>query len=155
MHQSFVTTASLQPLSRTGYQWPGKCVVFLLLHCLHNAEGMKGFDRPRQTRQCRIITDCGGELSWFCQLAVPTVWWLLLGTAVTKSLSSTFLWDGAWSQMTSALRRKKNAHQSFVTTPQPGKCAVSTGPYQRTTARKSKSPPFPGSVGRSYELLVY
>ena len=46
---------------------------------------------------------------------------------------------------------KKYAHQPFVTTPQPGKCAVSTGSYQGPAARKSKSPPFPGSVGRSYE----
>ena len=51
----------------------------LLLRCLHNAEEMKVFDRPRQTLLCSIITDCGGELSWFCQLAAPTVWWLLWG----------------------------------------------------------------------------
>ena len=31
------------------------------------------FDKHRQTWQCSIITDCGGELSCFCQLAVPTV----------------------------------------------------------------------------------
>ena len=85
---------------------------------------MYGFDRPRQTWQCSIITDCWKELSWFCQLAVPTVWWLLWGTADTKSLSSTFLWAGAWSQMTSAQRRKTNSHQLFITTPQPGKCVV-------------------------------
>ena len=24
------------------------------------------FDRHRQPWQCSIITDCGGELSWFC-----------------------------------------------------------------------------------------
>ena len=29
------------------------------------------FDRLRQPRQCSIVTDCGGELAWFCQLAVP------------------------------------------------------------------------------------
>ena len=56
----------------------------------------------RQTWQCSIIADCGDKLSWFCQLAVPTVWWLLWGTLDTKSKSSTFLWAGAWSQMTSA-----------------------------------------------------
>ena len=50
------------------------------------------FDRHRQPWQCSIITDCGGELSLFCQLAVPTVWWLLWGTAETKSKSSTFHW---------------------------------------------------------------
>ena len=43
------------------------------------------------------------------------------------------------------------AHQSFVTTPQPVKCAVSTVSYQGPAARKSKSLPLPGSVGRSYE----
>ena len=32
----------------------------------------------------------GVELSWFCQLAVPTVWWLLWETAETKSKSSIF-----------------------------------------------------------------
>ena len=26
------------------------------------------FDRHRQPWQCSIITDCGGKLSWFCQL---------------------------------------------------------------------------------------
>ena len=33
------------------------------------------FVRHRQPWQCSIhvITDCGGELSCFCQLAVPTV----------------------------------------------------------------------------------
>ena len=36
------------------------------------------------------ITYCGGELSWFCQLAVPTVWWLLCGTLDTKSKSLIF-----------------------------------------------------------------
>ena len=47
---------------------------------------------------------------------------------------------------------KNYAHQSFVTTPQAGKCAVSTGSYKGTgsyqapAARKSKSPSFPGSV---------
>ena len=46
---------------------------------------------------------------------------------------------------------EKYAHQPFVTTPQPGKCAVSTGSYKGPAARKSKSPPFPGSVGRSYD----
>ena len=40
-------------------------------------------------------------------------------------------------------------HQSFVATHKPGKCAVSTRSYQRPLARKSKPPPFPGSVGRS------
>ena len=45
------------------------------------------FDRHRQTWQCSKITDCGGE-------AVPTVWWLLSGTADTKSKSSTFPWAG-------------------------------------------------------------
>ena len=29
------------------------------------------FNRDRQTWQCSIITDCEGELTWFCQLAVP------------------------------------------------------------------------------------
>ena len=52
------------------------------------------FDRHRQTWQCSIITDFWGELSWFCQLAVPTVWWLLWGTADTKSKSLTFPWAG-------------------------------------------------------------
>ena len=52
------------------------------------------FDRHRQPLQCSIITDCGGELSWFCQLAVSTVWWLLWGMADTKSKSSTFRWAG-------------------------------------------------------------
>ena len=51
------------------------------------------FDRHRQPWQCSILTDCGGELSWFCQLAVPTVWWLLWGTADTKS-NSPELGDG-------------------------------------------------------------
>ena len=50
------------------------------------------FDRYRHPWQCSIIADCGSELSWFCQLAVPTVWLLLLGTADTKSKSSTFPW---------------------------------------------------------------
>ena len=49
------------------------------------------------------------------------------------------------------IKAKKYAHQPFVTTHQPGKCAVSTGSYKGPAARKSKSPPFPGSVGRSYE----
>ena len=35
------------------------------------------------------------------------MWWLLWGFADTKSLSSTFLWAGAWSQMTSAIKAKK------------------------------------------------
>ena len=39
----------------------------------------------------------------------------------------------------------KYAHQPFVTTPQPGICAVGTGSYQGPAARKSKSPPSPGS----------
>ena len=43
------------------------------------------FGRHMQPWQCSIITDCGGKLSWFCQLAVPTMWWLLRGTADTKS----------------------------------------------------------------------
>ena len=34
------------------------------------------------------------------------MWWLLWGTADTKSLSSTFLWAGAWSQMTIAYSEK-------------------------------------------------
>ena len=42
------------------------------------------FDRHR--KQGSIITDFGGELSWFCQLAVPTVWWLLWGTKGTEVL---------------------------------------------------------------------
>ena len=42
------------------------------------------FDRHRQPRQCSTITDCGEELSWFCQLAVLTVWLLQWGTADTK-----------------------------------------------------------------------
>ena len=50
---------------------------------------------------------------------------------------------------------RKYTHQSFVATPKPGKCTVSTGLYQGPVARKSKPPPFPGSVGRRYELLVY
>ena len=67
------------------------------------------FDRHRQAWQCSIITDCVGELSWFCQLAFPTVWWLQWGTADTKSKSLTFPWSGGgrggegggqWSQMT-------------------------------------------------------
>ena len=52
------------------------------------------FGRHRQPRQCSIITDFGGELSWFCQLAVPIVPWLLWGTADTKSMPSTFPWAG-------------------------------------------------------------
>ena len=65
------------------------------------------FDRHRQPWQCSIIIDCGGELSWFCQLAVHTVWWLLRGTADTKSKSSTFPWaeergGWQWSQMAGA-----------------------------------------------------
>ena len=52
------------------------------------------FDRQRQPWQCSIITDCGEKLSWFCQLAAPTVCWLLWGTAETKSKSSTFPWAG-------------------------------------------------------------
>ena len=58
-----------------------------------------------------------------------------------------------WCVVTNDLHNgeKKYAHQPFVTTPQPGKCTVSTGSYQGPAARKSKSPPFPGSVGRSYE----
>ena len=52
------------------------------------------FDRHSQPWQCSVITDCGRELSWFCQLAVPTVWWLLCGTADTKSKSSIFPWAG-------------------------------------------------------------
>ena len=35
------------------------------------------------------------------------MWWLLWGTADTKSLSSTFLWAGAWSQMTNCIKAKK------------------------------------------------
>ena len=50
------------------------------------------FDRHRQPWQCSIMIDCEGELSWFCQLAVPIVWWLLWGTADTKTMSSTFSW---------------------------------------------------------------
>ena len=46
---------------------------------------------------------------------------------------------------------RKYAHKSFVATPKPGKWTVSTGSYQEPVARKSKSPPFLGSVGRSYE----
>ena len=86
-----------------------------------------------------------------CQLAVPTVWWLLWGTADTKSLSSTFLWAGAWSQMTNCIKAKKICAPAICNHAQPGKCAVSTGSYQGPVARKSKSPPFPGSMGRSYE----
>ena len=53
-------------------------------------------NRYSQPWQCSIITDCREELSWFCQLyvAVPTVWWLLWGTADTKSKFSTFPWAG-------------------------------------------------------------
>ena len=40
------------------------------------------------------ITDCGGELSLFCQLAVPTVWWLLWGTADKKIKVLDIPWDG-------------------------------------------------------------
>ena len=43
------------------------------------------FDRHRQPWQCSVITDCGGKLAWFSQLAVPTMWWLLWGTADIKS----------------------------------------------------------------------
>ena len=56
------------------------------------------FDRHIQAWQCSIITDCRGDLSWFCKLAVPTVWWLLWGTAHTKSKSSTFPWAG-WGEV--------------------------------------------------------
>ena len=42
------------------------------------------------------------------------------------------------------------AHQSFVATPQLGKRAVRTGSCQGPATRKSKSPPFPSSVGSSY-----
>ena len=54
------------------------------------------FDRHRQARQCSIITYCGGELSWFCQLAVPIVWWLQWGTADTKIkfLDIPLGWEG-------------------------------------------------------------
>ena len=82
MRQSFVTTASPQPLSRTGISiaW------FLLFHCPHNVEEMLWFDRHRQTWQCSIIADCGDELLWFCQLAVPTVWFYY-GELQTQSQS--------------------------------------------------------------------
>ena len=42
-------------------------------------------------------------------------------------------------------------HQPFVTMPQPGKWAVSTGSCQGPATRKLKYPPFPCSVGCSYE----
>ena len=83
------------------------------------------FDRHRQPWQCSIVTDCGGELPWFCQLAVPTVWWLLLGNADTKSKSSTFPWaEGGRGSGHKLLVHKGEinyAQESFVTTPQPGK----------------------------------
>ena len=59
-----------------------------------------------------------------------------------------------WCVVTNDLLHKgeKNyAHQPFVTTPQPCKCVVITWLYQGPAARKSKSPPLPGSMGRSYE----
>ena len=42
------------------------------------------FDKHRQPWQCSIITDCRGKLSCFCQLAAPTVCWLIWGTADTN-----------------------------------------------------------------------
>ena len=69
------------------------------------------FDRHRQPWQCSIITDCRGELSWFCQLVVPTVWWLLWNCRLKiKVLDIIPLGGGGvvrgggglWSQMTSA-----------------------------------------------------
>ena len=113
--------------------------------------------RPRQTLLCSIITDSGGELSWFCQLAAPTVWWFLWGTAGTKSKSSTFLWAGDGHKWLAHKDERNYVYQSFVATHTSGKCAVSTRSYQRHVARKSKPPPFPGSVGHtwSYEWLVY
>ena len=92
MHQAFVTAASPKPLSRAGIAWQMCCD--FTLHCLHNAEEMQVFDRHRQPWQCSIITDCEGELSWFCQLSVPTVWWLLSGTADANAKSTTLPWAG-------------------------------------------------------------
>ena len=61
------------------------------------------FDRQGQPWQYSIITDYGGGGTvMVCQLAVPKVWWLLWGTADTKSKSSTRAGGGQWSQMTSA-----------------------------------------------------
>ena len=53
-------------------------------------------------RKCRGLIDLdkiavhcnnrlGGELSWFCQVAAPKVWWLLLGTADTSPRHSSEL----------------------------------------------------------------
>ena len=79
------------------------------IHSLVNVLCFYFFIVPTMWRKCcglididKQIADYGDELSWFCQLPVPTVWWLLWGTSDTKSKSSTFLWAGAWSQMTSA-----------------------------------------------------
>ena len=111
--------------------------MFLLLRCLHNAEEMWGFDRPRQTLLFSIITDCGGELSWFCQLAAPTVWWLLRGTAdIVKVLDIPLGWRGVTNDVHKDGRNY--VPQSFVVSHKPGKCAVSTRSYQRPVARKSK-----------------
>ena len=62
------------------------------------------FDRQRQTWQYSIVTDCGGELSRFCQLAAPQCDGLLWGTADVKSVLEIPLgWSGGqWTQMTSA-----------------------------------------------------
>ena len=59
-----------------------------------------------------------GKTVMFCQLAAPTVRWLLWGNAETKSKSSTFPWAGGGAVHKGEINY---AHQSFVTTPQSGK----------------------------------
>ena len=79
------------------------------------------FDRHRQPWQCSIITDCGGELSWFCQLAVPPVWWLLCGTEAQNIPLGGGGGGGSGHKRLVHKGEINYAHQSSVTTPQPGK----------------------------------
>ena len=76
MHQSFVTTAPSGGDSRANVL----CFYFCIVPIVR--EEMSGncytfVHVPRQTCmrvQCKNMTECGGELPGFYQLAVPAVW---------------------------------------------------------------------------------
>ena len=65
MRQSFVTSAP-QPLSRAGDSWANVlCFYFFIVPIVQWKYQIWGFNILGQTWQCNVITDCGGEMSWF------------------------------------------------------------------------------------------
>ena len=71
MHQLLVTTPSP---SKGGDSWANEiCFYFCIVLIVRGK--CQGFNIPRQTWQCNVnLTDCGRELPWFYQHAVPAVW---------------------------------------------------------------------------------